>query len=151
MCTVWIGQFEWKVNVQWTCLFVISRGLYIWQFLHFWRIHNWHLTPIIRWAIQSLWYLQKQCISFFFLLRGASYDQRIQTHTTAPPMFRYMREMAVKKRMESNFYCLDYKSKIPFGEPGTVMATGVRGRRTLVPSTTTLGAADHDQNSKGNL
>ena len=59
--------------------------------------------------------------------------------------------MAVELRQHANFYCLDDKSKVPYGEPGTVMATGVRGRMTLVPSTSTLSAADHDQHSKGSL
>lgn len=46
---------------------------------------------------------------------------------------------------------MDDKSKVSFGEPGTAMASGVRGRQVLAPTTSTLSAADHDQSGKGHL
>ena len=62
-----------------------------------------------------------------------------------------MREMAVSLREQANFFCLDDKSKVPYGEPGTRMASGVRGRVQLASSTSVIAAADHDQNSKGSF
>lgn len=38
-----------------------------------------------------------------------------------------------------------------FGEPGVAVATGVRGKKSIVPVTSTLGALDHDMQSKGSL
>lgn len=45
----------------------------------------------------------------------------------------------------------DDKAKVPFGEPGHVVSTGVRGRSSLAPTTSTYNAADHDFNHKGSL
>ena len=59
--------------------------------------------------------------------------------------------MALKLGTACRLLCLDDKSKISFGEPGTVMATGVRGKQQLAPSTSTIEVADHDVNSKGHL
>ena len=40
--------------------------------------------------------------------------------------------------------CCDDKAKVPIGEPGAVIATGVRGRQTIAPTDTTICALDHD-------
>lgn len=45
----------------------------------------------------------------------------------------------------------DDKAKVPFGEPGHVLSTGVRGRSSLAPTTTTYVAEDHDLHHKGSL
>ena len=46
--------------------------------------------------------------------------------------------------------CAD-KAKVSFGEPGAAISSGVRGRQSIVPTTTLLGALDHDVNQKGNI
>ena len=40
---------------------------------------------------------------------------------------------------------------MPFGEPGHVISTGVRGKKTLAPVTTTIASEDHDVRKKGSL
>ncbi len=46
---------------------------------------------------------------------------------------------------------MDDKAKIPIGEPGMAVSTGVRGRASITPTNTTLGALDHDVSSKCSL
>ena len=36
------------------------------------------------------------------------------------------------------------KSKIDFGEPRLAVSSGVRGKKTVAPTNTILGALDHD-------
>ena len=43
----------------------------------------------------------------------------------------------------------DDKAKVDFGEPGVVLSTGVRGKNSLIPTTSILGALDHDVSKKG--
>ena len=38
----------------------------------------------------------------------------------------------------------DDKAKVDFGEPGAVLSTGVRGKKSLIPMTSSLEALDHD-------
>ena len=64
-------------------------------------------------------------------------------------LYRYMREMAILSRQNSVFISCDDKAKVDFGEPGSAVSTGVRGKRSIVPSTSILGALDHDVNQKG--
>ena len=42
------------------------------------------------------------------------------------------------------FLCCDNKAKVPVGEPNAPVSSGVRGRMTIAPVSTTLGALDHD-------
>ena len=51
----------------------------------------------------------------------------------------------------TSFVCLDDKAKLDFGEPGMALSSGVRGKKTLAPISSTLGALDHDVKSKGSL
>lgn len=57
-------------------------------------------------------------------------------------------EMKAKSRATGNpsvlLLCCDDKAKVPVGEPNTPVSTGVRGKKTLAPSSTTLAALDHD-------
>lgn len=46
---------------------------------------------------------------------------------------------------------IDDKAKIPVGEPGEPVSTGVRGRHSISPSTSQLAALDHDMTSKGSI
>lgn len=39
--------------------------------------------------------------------------------------------------------CCDDKAKVPTCDPGVSLSTGVRGKKTLVPTTTELVAYDH--------
>ena len=48
-------------------------------------------------------------------------------------------------------FCCDDKAKIHLGEPGAVLSTGVRGKKSLAPSQTTIAALDHDVHHKGSL
>ena len=66
-------------------------------------------------------------------------------------IFKYMRQYAVMHRDETHFICLDDKSKIDYGEPGLAIASGVRGKKSIVPVSTVLSALDHDVASKGSL
>ena len=45
----------------------------------------------------------------------------------------------------------DDKAKINHGEPDLAIPSGVRGKKSIVPINTVLGALDHDINSKGSL
>ena len=66
-------------------------------------------------------------------------------------IFKYLREYSIKvKDMCTLIFC-DDKSKIDIGEPGALVSTGVRGKKTLAPSGTQLSALDHDVQSKSSL
>lgn len=66
-------------------------------------------------------------------------------------IFKYLHQYAVKFRENVTFLCIDDKAKVDFGEPGVAVATGVRGKKSIVPVTSTLGALEHDMQSKGSL
>jgi hypothetical protein len=56
----------------------------------------------------------------------------------------YLKERACEMRDSAVLMCCDDKAKIPIGDPGAAVSTGVRGKKTLAPSTTTLASLDHD-------
>lgn len=58
--------------------------------------------------------------------------------------FLYMKERAVELGKKCVLFCSDDKAKVPVGEPGAAVSTGVRGRTSIVPTSTTLVALDHD-------
>ena len=66
-------------------------------------------------------------------------------------IFKYMRHYAVKYRDMCEFFCMDDKAKIDYGEPGMAISTAVRGRKSVVPVGSSLAALDHDVGSKGSL
>ena len=66
-------------------------------------------------------------------------------------LYKYMRELAVIDRDKTVFVSCDDKAKVSFGEPGAAISSWVRGRQSIVPTTTLLGALDHDVNQKGNI
>ena len=66
-------------------------------------------------------------------------------------LYRYLRELAIKNRDSCTFISCDDKAKVVFGEPGSAISTGVRGKKTIVPTTSTLGALDHDVDKKGSI
>ena len=55
----------------------------------------------------------------------------------------------VRSITKSILLSCDDKAKIDFGEPGCLLLIGFRGKKTLVPTTSTLRALDHDVNQKG--
>ncbi len=57
---------------------------------------------------------------------------------------RYPKEKACEMCKDAVQLCCDDKAKVPVGEPGCAVSTGVRGIRTLAPTTTTLCSLDHD-------
>lgn len=64
--------------------------------------------------------------------------------------FRYMKELAMKlKDINSLLLFCDDKAKIPLGEPGCSISTGVRGKKCIAPCSTTVAALDHDVSHKG--
>jgi hypothetical protein len=65
--------------------------------------------------------------------------------------YKYMRLYAIDNRDNVRFLSIDDKSKIDYGEPGQHVASGVRGKKSIVPSSSTLSALDHDVSSKGSL
>lgn len=79
-------------------------------------------------------------------LRAAHVDE----HYCAA-IFSYLKRYAVKYRDTVMMLCLDDKSKVDYGEPGMAVSTGVRGKKSLVPVSSVLGALDHDIASKGSL
>ena len=58
--------------------------------------------------------------------------------------FKYFKSRAVEARSSSVVFFCDDKSKIPVGEPSAAITTGVRGRMSIVPTSSTLVALDHD-------
>ena len=66
-------------------------------------------------------------------------------------LYRYLRELAIKNKNSCMFISCDDKAKVSFGEPSSAISSGVRGKRTIVPTTTTLGSLDHDVDHKGSI
>ena len=64
---------------------------------------------------------------------------------------KYMKEMAVKERDTAIFLSCDDKATIDYGEPGHLLSTGVRGRTSITPSSSLLGALDHDVKKRGHI
>ena len=62
-----------------------------------------------------------------------------------------MKEMAVQEKDTSFFLSCDDKATIDYGEPGHALSTGVRGRTSIVPLSSLLGALDHDVKNSGHI
>lgn len=63
----------------------------------------------------------------------------------ASAQFKYLRAKAAELGPEKAvMFCADDKAKIPIGSPNAPISTGVRGKKTLTPSSTNLTALDHD-------
>ena len=61
-----------------------------------------------------------------------------------------MRHYAVKYRNSEDFFCMDDKAKLDYGVAGTAIRTALRGKKSIVPVSSSL-ALDHDVGSKGSL
>lgn len=60
-------------------------------------------------------------------------------------LFSMMKELAVKLGKDCALICLDDKSIVPIGEPGSPTSTGVRAHnKSLIPEGAKLSALDHD-------
>ena len=95
--------------------------------------------------------LYKGRIALKFTLQSRQLrSSHIDDHYCAA-IFKYMRNIAVKYRENVTFLSIDDKSKVDFGEPNLAISAGVRGKKSIVPLTTVLGALDHDVQSKGSL
>lgn len=57
---------------------------------------------------------------------------------------KYLKEMAIEQKNNCLLYFCDDKAKVPFEDPNHYISTGVRGRMSIVPTTSTLSALDHD-------
>lgn len=70
-------------------------------------------------------------------------SDHVDTHY-ANAQFKYLKERAVQMSANVQLVCCDDKAKVPIGEPGVAVSTGVRGKQTIAPVSTTLGALDHN-------
>ena len=75
--------------------------------------------------------------------------EHVDQHYVAA-QFKYLREKAIELKGNCLLFFCDDKSKVPIGEPGLPVSTGVRGKKTLAPSDITMAAMDHD-NTKASL
>ena len=64
--------------------------------------------------------------------------------------FKYLKLRVIEQRDKAVLLCCDDKAKVPFGEPGKAVSTAVRGKKSIVPTSSKLVAMDHDMN-KGSL
>ena len=58
--------------------------------------------------------------------------------------FKYLKEKAVEQRQDVALFFCDDKAKIPIREPNAPVSTGVRGKKSVAPVSTTISALDHD-------
>lgn len=58
--------------------------------------------------------------------------------------FKYLKAFAIEEKEKCILTFSDDKAKVSIGEPGLSVSTGVRGKRSIVPTTSTLVALDHD-------
>ena len=65
-------------------------------------------------------------------------------------LFNSIKDKFIEMGPEAILFCCDDKSKIKIEEPGAPILTGVRGKSSIAPSSTTLVAVDHDI-GKGSL
>ena len=59
---------------------------------------------------------------------------------------KYLKTKAIEMKGNTQvalFFC-DDKAKVPIGEPGVYLSTAVRGKQSIAPTGTVLGALDHD-------
>ena len=62
----------------------------------------------------------------------------------ASAQLKYLKQRAVELGEDCALLCADDKAKVPIGEPEVYVSTGVRGRKSIVPTDQTLVALDHD-------
>lgn len=55
--------------------------------------------------------------------------------------------MAIEVKNEAILVCCDDKANVPIGDPRGLVSTGVRGRHSIVSSSSDLSALDYDMNT----
>ncbi len=76
-----------------------------------------------------------------YMVQARQFRKHHEDAHYAAGIFRYQRELAVKFREFSTFFCLDDKHRLKVGEPNYPVAAAERGRRVLVRKNE---VADHD-------
>ncbi|WAQ93813.1 LOW QUALITY PROTEIN: hypothetical protein MAR_006284 [Mya arenaria] len=69
--------------------------------------------------------------------------QHLDQHYCAA-QFKYFKSKAIELGPDAIMLCCDDKAKVPVGDPGVFVSTGVRGKKTLAPVSESLEALDHD-------
>lgn len=59
-------------------------------------------------------------------------------------LLKYFKHSAVELGERAAVFFMDDKAKVPIGKPGLPVSTGVRGKKTIAPVSSTFSAADHD-------
>ena len=92
----------------------------------------------------------KMALNFTSRLEVQYKVQRRQLRVSHPDehfcqaQFKYLKEMSIELKEKALLMFCDDKAKVPFGDPGSAVSSGVRGKKTIVPRTTTLASLDHD-------
>ena len=92
----------------------------------------------------------KTALSFTSKLPVQRKIQRRQLRSQHPDdhycaaLLRYLKHKVIELKQHGLLFCCDDKAKIKVGEPDAPVSTGVRGRETIAPVTTTVSALDHD-------
>ena len=95
--------------------------------------------------------LYKSKVPLQFKIQSRQLRSSHQDDHYCAALFKYIRQYAVKFKKLVSFFCVDDKAKVDFGEPGAANSTGVRGKKSIVPITSTLVALDHDLQTKGSI
>ena len=100
----------------------------------------------------------KSALNFTSKLEVQYKIQRRQLRVSHPDahycaaQFKYLKQLAIHYKSEKSILMLcDDKAKVPVGEPGCTISTGVRGKKCIAPTNTTVAALDHDVHHKGSL
>jgi len=75
-------------------------------------------------------------------LRVAHEDQHF-----CAALYKYLKCKAIELGKYGAFVCSDDKAKVPVGNPGLPISTGVRGKKTITPTSSEMVAGDHDMHS----
>jgi hypothetical protein len=75
-------------------------------------------------------------------LRVAHQDQHF-----CAALYKYVKCKAIELGKYGSFVCSDDKAKVPVGNPGLPISTGVRGKKTITPTSSEMLAGDHDMHS----
>ena len=62
-------------------------------------------------------------------------------------ILKYLKCKSVELADDAMLFFADDKAKVPVGNPGSPVSTGVRGRQSIAPTNTDLVALDHDMTS----
>ena len=65
--------------------------------------------------------------------------------------FKYLKSLAIRLGDDCSLFFCDDKAKVAVGQSNIAVSTGIRGKKTLAPVSTTLVAADHDLQHSGSL